>query len=118
MGVFSVTEAMVAWLESMGYEASMDVPADMPGEFVTVERTGGSANSMVDHPIMAVQCWATTGADAEAIANEARLRLLTEQPPAGIHSVRPNAGPYKHNDPDTRRPRWQFVLDVACQLAI
>lgn len=118
MGAFSVTEAMVAWLASMGYDASMDVPGAMPDEFVTVERTGGGASSMVDHPVMAVQCWALAGERAEAMANEARLRLLTETPPPGVHSVRANAGPYKFNDPDTRRPRWQFVLDVACQLAV
>ena len=42
MEAFSVTEAMVSWLASMGYETSQDVPADMPDEFVTVERTGGA----------------------------------------------------------------------------
>lgn len=118
MEAFSVTEAMVSWLASMGYETSQDVPADMPDEFVTVERTGGGASDLVDHPVMAVQCWAMTGERAEALANEVRLRVMATQPPAGIHSARPNQGPYKFNDPATRRPRWQFALDVSCQLAI
>lgn len=118
MEAFSVTEALVSWLGSMGYEASQDVPGDMPDEFVTVERTGGGVTSLVDHPVVAVQCWAMTPDRAEALATEARLRMLTERPPAGVHSVRANQGPYKFNDPATRRPRWQFALDVSCQLAI
>jgi len=125
MQPFSVTEALVSWLASMGYEAIMDAPSDagegaaasdMPDEFVTVERTGGGVRDMIDRPLVAVQCWALTGERAEALANEVRLRVLTERPPAGVHSVRLNAGPYKFNDEATRRPRWQMALDVACQL--
>lgn len=118
MGAFSVTEAMVSWLASMGYEASQDVPADMPDEFVTVERGGGGTRGLVDHPVMAVQCWALTAERAEGLANEVRLRTLTEQPPPGVHSVGVNAGPYKFNDEESGRPRWQLALDVHCQLAI
>lgn len=118
MQAFSVTEALVSWLLAMGYEASSDVPGDQPGEFVTVERTGGPASSFVDRPTVAVQCWADTDERAEALSHEVRLRMLTELPPRGVHSVRANAGPYKFNDPATRRPRYQLVLDVACQLAI
>lgn len=117
MEPFSVTEAMVAWIGSLGHVASLDVPSPMPDEFVTVERTGGGARDRVDHPVMAVQCWALTPERAEALANSVRLSLLTTAPPAGIHSVRANTGPYKFNDPETRRPRWQFVLDASCQLA-
>lgn len=118
MEPFSVTEAMVAWLASMGYEASQDVPGNMPDEFVTVERGGGGVRGLVDHPVMAVQCWAMTPNRAEAMANEVRLRAITEPPPPGVHSVRVNSGPYKFNDEVTGRPRWQIALDVHCQLAI
>lgn len=118
MAAFSVTEAMVAWIAALGHRASSAAPADAALPFVTVERTGGGARDMVDRPLMAVQCWAATEADAEGMANELRNELLMTQPPPGIHSVRANAGPYRFNDPETRRPRYQFVLDVACQLAI
>ena len=118
MQPFSVTAAMVAWLRGMGYEASLDVPVPMPAEFVTVERTGGGARDLVDHPLVAVQCWAATADAAEAYAYMVRLRVTTERPPAGIHAIHVNSGPYKFNDPETRRPRWQLALDVTCQLAI
>lgn len=118
MIAFSVTEAMVSWLASMGYPASTRPTADAPDEFVTVERTGGGVASMVDRTTMAVQCWGATEDAAEALAGEVRMRLLTEQPPPGIRSVRASAGPYPFFDPNTRRPRYQLVLDVACQLTI
>lgn len=117
MEPFSVTEAMVGWLASLGHRASADVPNPMPDEFVTVERTGGGASDWIDRPLVAVQAWALTPERAEALANSVRLSLLTTAPPAGIHSVRANTGPYKFYDPETRRPRYQLVLDVACQLA-
>lgn len=118
MAVFSITEAMVSWLSSMGYAASSRVPADMPAEFVTVERTGGGAGSYVDHPVVAVQFWAATDAEAEAMANAARAAILTQPKPPGVHSARVNSGPYAFYDEYTGRARYQLVLDVACQLEI
>ena len=115
---FSVTEALIAWVGSLGYEAHNRVPKGAPPEFVTVERAGGGESSLVDHPSMAVQCWAATEERAEAMANTLRLAMRTSRPPAGIHSVRVDAGPYPLPDEATRRPRYQFVLDVACQLII
>lgn len=116
MAVFSVTEAMVSWLSSMGLDAHTRVPSSRPDEFVTVERTGGGVSDGIDRPMMAVQCWAPTDARAEALANAVRLALVATAPPAGVHSVRVNSGPYQFFDPETRMPRYQLVLDVACQL--
>lgn len=116
MAIFSATEAMVAWLSSMGYRVSTRVPKDTPDEIVTVERTGGGVDGMVDHPMMAVQCWAPTEARAEEMANAIRLAALTTAPPAGVHSVRVNSGPYPFFDEDTRSPRYQLVLGLSSQL--
>lgn len=117
MQPFSVTEAMVSWLASLGYAASSRVRADAPDEFVTVERDGGADRDLVDHALMSVQCWAASDERAEALANEVRLALRHGDPPAGIHGVRTSAGPYPFYDPDTRRPRYQLVLDVSCRVA-
>ena len=118
MTAFSVTEAMVSWISSLGHSASTRVPKGAPSEFVTVERVGGNVDSYVDHALVAIQAWAGTDARAEALANSLRLALLTAQPPGGIHSVRVNSGPYQFYDGSTRTPRYQLLLDVACQLEI
>ncbi|MBQ9003116.1 MAG: hypothetical protein IJ087_14795 [Eggerthellaceae bacterium] len=117
MAAFSISEAMVGWLSSLGYRASTRVPGGA-SRFVTVERVGGAASSMVDHPQMAVQAWAPTEAEAEEMANDIRLAAVTQPPPGGVHSLRVSAGPYPFYDESTRCPRYQLVLDAACQLSV
>ena len=116
--VYSIEEAMLDWLVDMGYAAYTRVPKDRPSRFVTVERTGGGVSDMVDHPLMAVQTWAQSAADAEEDAAAIRMVALVGELPEGVHSMRVNAGPYKFYDEDSMQPRYQVVFDVACQLVI
>ena len=118
MAAFSITEAMVAWIASLGFRACTHPPVNPPAVFVTVERTGGGVGSYVDHASIAVQVWAETETGAESAANDLRLAIVTANPPAGIHSVRIDTGPYPFWDEGTRMPRYQLALDVACQLEI
>ena len=118
MTAFSATEAAVSWLASMGYAASSRVPGSMPPRFVTVERVGGSVADMVDAARLAVQAWADTDAEAEGMANAIRNVLLTSAPPNGVFSVRVDAGPYQFYDNDTKKARYQIVLELACAVEI
>lgn len=48
---------------------SSDVPNPRPEKLVTVERTGGGADSIVlDRPQVMIQCWAKTRLDAYHLA--------------------------------------------------
>ena len=116
MLMYSATEAFVAHLLALGYDAYANVPADPPASFVTVERTGGSVSDMVDHPTIAVQCWAPTDEAAERMANELRVQIVTGARPQGVTRVAVNSGPYRFYDEYTRCPRYQLALDVTCQL--
>lgn len=116
--VYSIEEAVRDWLVDMGYDAYVRVPATRPSQFVTVERTGGGVENMVDYPIIAIQTWAQTQAEAEEAASAIRMVALVGELPVGVHSMRPNAGPYKFYDEDSMQPRYQVVFDVACQLVI
>ena len=109
--MYSVTEAFVSWLSGQGYTASTWPRADAPSEFVTVERTGGGTSDMVDHPTVAVQCWAQTEERAEAMSVEIRNKLMCESRPRGVTKVNVNSGPYPFWDEDTRCPRYQTVYD-------
>lgn len=114
--VYSIEEAVRNWLVDMGYAAYVRVPKDRPQRFVTVERTGGGVENMVDYPLVAVQTWAKTQAEAEEDAAAIRMVALVGNLPEGVHSMRVNAGPYKFYDEDSMQPRYQVVFDVACQL--
>ena len=116
--VYSVEEAVRNWLVDLGYSAYVRVPKDRPQRFVTVERTGGGVVDMVDMPMIAVQTWAQTQAEAEEDAAAIRMVALVGNLPEGVHSMRVNSGPYKFYDEDSMQPRYQIVFDVACQLVI
>ena len=116
--VYSVEEAVRNWLVDMGFDAYVRVPKDRPSRFVTVERTGGGVSDMVDHPLVAIQAWAPTQAEAEEDAAAIRMVALVGELPVGVHSMRVNAGPYKFYDEESMQPRYQVVFDVACQLVI
>lgn len=116
MAVFSITEAMVSWLASLGYRAGTHPPASPDGMFVTVERVGGGVSNLIDRPSMAVQVWAPAETEAEEAANAIRLAALTQVPPPGVHSMRVDSGPYPFFDESTRMPRYQLTLDIACQV--
>ena len=116
--VYSIEEAVRNWLVDMGYDAYVRVPKDRPQRFVTVERDGGGVYDMVDHPLVSIQTWAQTQADAEADCAAIRMVALVGQLPEGVHSMRVNQGPYKYYDEDSMQPRYQVVFDVVCQLVI
>ena len=114
--MYSVTEAFVSHLLALGHDAYANVPADPPTEFVTVERTGGSVTDLVDHPSLAIQCWAATDEAAERLANVVRAQIVTGTRPHGVTRVDVNSGPYRFYDEYTRCPRYQMALDATCQL--
>lgn len=113
--MYSVTQSFIEWLGSKGFEAHSYPPNDSQ-EFVTVERTGGGVEDMVDRPAIAIQTWAQTEARAEEMAIAIKYALLTSALPVGVHNVSINSGAYRFYDEDTRLPRFQMYLDVVSQL--
>jgi hypothetical protein len=83
---------------------------------VTVERTGGSVTDLVDHPSLAIQCWAATDEAAERLANVVRAQIVCGARPFGVTRIDVNSGPYRFYDEYTRCPRYQMALDATCQL--
>ena len=119
---YSVTKALIDWLLELGFDAHANVPGSIPSYgMVTVERTGGYVADLVDHAEMAVQCWGETDLAAATLADDVRNYLLTHYSnyrprPVGTYAISVSAGPYRFYDEATRRPCYQLVLDVTCQL--
>lgn len=116
MAAYSIEQTVMEWLESLGYDAYINVPKNRPQRFATVERTGGEVMDLVDHPTVAVQSWAQSAADAESDACAIRLAAMTGTLPNGVHSMRVNSGPYKFYDEESMQPRYQTLYDVVCQI--
>lgn len=111
--MYSVTQAFVEWLADLGYAAST-YPPKTGSEFVTVERTGGFVEDLIDHPTMAIQTWAATEPRAEEMANEIRFSAISSRP-QGVARISFD-GLYPFYDESTRLPRYQLVLDCVAQL--
>lgn len=116
--MYSVAEALIAWLTANGHAAYHIAPPaeNAPCQFVTVERTGGYVQDKVDHPSVAIQCWAATDTAANNLAITIRNLVELGGRPAGVGHMSINSGPYAFYDEDTRCPRYQLYVDIACQL--
>lgn len=116
MTMYLLEERTIEWLDSLGYDAYDQVPANRPSRFVTVSREGSSVENMVDYPLLTIQTWAETEMQALLDALAIRLEATTHSTPYGVHSMRVNSGPYKFYDEDSDMPRYQTLYDVTCQL--
>lgn len=89
-------------------QAFMEVPADRPRRFVTVERVGGAEINLVDRPRLAVQFWAESRYQASEGAR--LLALILERLAATV----PQLGRCKveafYNFPDERQARYQLMV--------
>jgi len=111
--MYSVEQSFVTWLNAKGYAASTYPPAT-GSEFVTVERTGGAVQDLIDHPTVAIQTWAQTAPRAEEMALAIRKALFYSRPD-GVANIAVD-GLYPFWDESTRLPRYQIVLNCTAQL--
>ena len=109
-----VESALVAYLSRhLGCRVATDVPNPRPACLVTVDRTGGGKDSIViERPTVAVQCWAPTRSDAQALAQEAEDAMDALPETDWCYRASKNSDHYFPGEGD--EPRWQLVYDLAC----
>ena len=112
--MYSATQSFIEWMVAKGYDAHSYPPKDGTN-FYTVERTGGSVADLVDHPTFAVQSWADSETEAEAMLLAIREMLVTGDVPRGFYKVEAESI-YPWWDDSTRLPRYQLVLNCTTQL--
>lgn len=111
--MYSVEQSFVEWLTAKGYAAST-YPPETGSEFVTIERTSGGVQDLIDHPTVAIQTWAQSPTRAEEMALTIRNALFYERPD-GVLNIAVD-GLYPFWDESTRLPRYQLVLNCTAQL--
>lgn len=107
----NIEATIISYLSEKGIKAVADIPADRPGEFVTVERTGGSHDSVVlDRPTVAVQAWSTTRYKASELMDKVDSLMLGLPSVSGVSRCKRNS---MYNYPDeSGQPRYQAVYDL------
>lgn len=117
----NIETLLVQWLsrqsELENISVSTDTPAEHPERFITVERTGGNAtvHGLIDHPTVAIQCWAPTRTQAGDLASllASVLARAPEVPQVKQCSINSMA-----NFPlDGSHPRYQLTVDLTVQAA-
>lgn len=74
----------------------------------TVERTGGGISDMVDSPMVALQVWGETWADAASMASRTAAAIPGLVNRSGVRSARVESI-YKLPDYEGNRPRYQIT---------
>lgn len=100
-----------ALMESTGFKTFVEVPIERPDEFITVELTGTGGNRFARSCFFAIQSWAQTRKDAEALSElvEDAIYDLDEHP----NLFNPMAtGTYRFPDPDSNQSRYQTNLEL------
>lgn len=83
------------------------------GQLVTIERTGGRADHLIDYGVYAVQAWADTHADAYQLASDVRDTLIAA--PAHLADLASTqvTGMYNFPDHDSRQARYQLTVTAS-----
>lgn len=107
----NIETKIINYLNKNGIKAYANVPANRPDSFVTVERTGGSYDSVViDRPIVAIQAWSDKRLSASELAYSVRDTLSEMVSEANVCKVSINSI-YNYPDPESGSNRYQLVVD-------
>ena len=111
----NIETKIIDYLKKKGFQVYANVPSNRPASFVTVERTGGSHDSVViDRPTVAIQAWADKRLSASELAYSVRDALSemvseTNICKASINSI------YNFPDPVSGVSRYQMIIDFIVQ---
>lgn len=106
----NIEATIISYLNGNGFKAYADVPNPRPESFVTVERTGGTSDSVVlDRPTVAVQAWAKTRYEASELmlaVDDCMRNVVSEK---NVTRCKRNS---MYNYPDSNQARYQAVYDL------
>ncbi len=108
---------LIGWLNAQNIEAEAYAAPERwegpkPSRFMTLERVGGPSNGYLDNPMVAVQFWARSKADAEELATEVDRIILRDLPNEdAITHVSRNSLVYYPTE--FGEPRYQAVYDIS-----
>lgn len=111
----NIETKIIDYLKKKGFQAYANVPSSRPASFVTVERTGGSHDSVViDRPTVAIQAWADKRLSASELAYSVRDALSEMVSETNICKVSINSI-YNFPDPVSGVSRYQMIIDFIVQ---
>lgn len=89
----------------------IDVPAEPPESYVTIERTGGGEREHIRSAMIAVQCYGPSRAEAAMLHEDVLVSMKALNELVGISACGVNAE-YDFTDTETKKYRYQSVYDI------
>lgn len=89
----------------------MERPADLPGKYVIIEKTGSGEENYIYSATFAVQSYAPSLYEAAAL-NDMLKGYMENLPDERDVSVCDCTSDYNFTDPETRDYRYQAVFDI------
>ncbi|MBS6363798.1 MAG: hypothetical protein KH427_00870 [Actinomycetaceae bacterium] len=89
-----------------------DVPEKRPDRFITVERVGGVRGLHMDRPLLAVQAWAGSRAQAMILADQLAALFTSVLPLEKTVASSTVSSLYNFPDPLSRAARYQLTLNL------
>lgn len=92
----------------------VNAPEVLPPKFVQLQKVGGNDALVTDRPMVTFICWDESRALAARFAEliRAHMRSCTELAEMPVYRVRSIGGPTYRPDPETKRDRYQFTLEL------
>ena len=109
---------LIDYLRANLRDGTVPVRATVPrnytgGQLVTIERTGGRADHLIDYGVYAVQAWADTHADAYQLASDVRDALIAAPASVADLASAQVTSMYNFPDIDSRQARYQLTVAVS-----
>lgn len=83
------------------------------GQLVTIERTGGRTDHLIDYGVYAVQAWADKHADAYQLASDVRDALIGAPARVSDMAALQVTSMYNFPDPDSKQARYQLTVTAS-----
>ncbi len=96
-------------------EVHVQVPTDRPDQFLTIRRSGGTADRLTDRPLIDVFAWARTDEDAKDLAQLALAHMGAirgRHAGVSVQGVTEYAGLSPAPD-QSAQPRWTFSVELS-----
>lgn len=116
--MWSSTAAVISWIESLlNVRTGSYPPADASGDYVIVERVGGTVSYPHDSPRFAVQVWTDSDENGEQaiLALSAVLHRLVEHD-ARINSVEQDVEVAHIGRDENGHFVWQLIFTMHCNI--
>lgn len=89
----------------------IDVPADPPASYVSIERTGGREEEHIRNAMIAIQSFGGSRYNAAALHEAVIERMQTLNTLSSVSACNLSAE-YDFTDRETKRYRYQAVFDI------